>query len=73
MLSDTNSDSGSDEPNPALNRLAEALDIAPAAFFDAGVSDLSQTTELLRSWHAITDKQDREKVLAIMHTFASRA
>ncbi|TXN80272.1 hypothetical protein [Methylobacterium sp. WL8] len=73
MLSDTNSDGGSDKLSPALSRLAEALDIAPTAFFDATASDLGQTTELLRSWHAISDKHDREKVLAIMHTFASRA
>ena len=73
MLDDRNLDSTSDEPHRTLHRLAEALDIAPTAFFNATVSELSQTVELLRFWHGITDGQDRLKVLAYVQFFAPRA
>lgn len=73
MLGNIPTDDGSDEQNPTLRRLAEALDIAPTAFQDATVNDLSQTTELLSLWHEITDGQDRAKVLAMVRGVSSRA
>lgn len=71
MLSDGNPDDGSDDGNPVLHRLAEALDIAPTAFFDATVCELSQTVELLRLWHGIADGPVRAMVLALVQTVVS--
>ncbi|GJD47157.1 hypothetical protein AFCDBAGC_5043 [Methylobacterium cerastii] len=68
---------GSDVRDASLRRLAEALDIAPTAFFDETSADLDQTTELLRLWQGIRNTQDRAKVLsmvqAMVRTIATRA
>ncbi|MCJ2106371.1 hypothetical protein MKK70_13460 [Methylobacterium sp. E-041] len=71
MLGDIPIDDGLEEQNATLRRLAEVLDIAPTAFFDAPVDDLSQTTELLRLWQGITDTRDRAKVMSMVRTIAS--
>ena len=73
MLDDVNPNAGSSEQNPALRRLAEALGIPVMALSDATVSDLSQTTELLRLWHGIADGQDRLKVLAMVRGVSAGA
>ena len=73
MVSGSIPDDGSDERNRILHRLADAMNIAPTAFFGASVCDLGQTNELLSLWHKITDVQVRAELLAIMRTAASHA
>jgi hypothetical protein len=71
MLNGSTPGGDSDEPSPTLHRLAEALDIAPTAFLDANVCELSQTVELLCLWNGIADSQVRAMVLAIVQTVVS--
>ncbi len=72
MLGGVNPDDGSKEPTPTLSRLADALDIAPTAFFDVTGCELSQTVELLHLWNGIADKEVRAKVLTMIQDVSTR-